>query len=528
MADKPGLKAVDMFDAVREGRIKAIWIMATNPAVSMPEADRVVAALKQCDFVVVSDNTRATDTARLAHVLLPAAAWGEKDGTVTNSERRISRQRAFLPLPGEVRPDWWIMNEIAQHMGYAKAFGYASVAAIFQEHAALSAFENAAAGVEGCRDFNLSGLAHLDMAAYDALQPVQWPVLADGKGTPRLFANGRYFRPGGKARMLALSPRAPARPTNALQPFVFNTGRIRDQWHTMTRTGKTPKLFAHIAEPYIEMHPADVRRTQVQPGALARVRNGRGTMLVRVVEHDGQRPGSVFSPIHWSAQNASSARVDALVYAITDEISGQPEFKHTAVAVEPYAASWYGFVISRQTIPSPQSEYWARIRGKASWRYELAGIAGGCASGDTDAQNWPDRLREIFKQEGDWVEMKDCSINRYRAALIHAGRVEMLCFFDRDFAALPPRHWLEGLFEKEGLNDAERSALLVGRPSQAVPDCGAIVCACFGVGQNDLKKAIAAGATSVEALGIQLKAGTNCGSCIPELKALLAAETSAG
>src|SRR3990170_532373 len=124
MPTRPGLKAVDMFEAVRDGRIKAIWIMATNPVVSMPDADSVRDALKQCPFVVVSDAIRDTDTARLAHVLLPAAAWGEKDGTVTNSERRISRQRAFLPAAGEARPDWWIITQVAQRMGFAAAFAY--------------------------------------------------------------------------------------------------------------------------------------------------------------------------------------------------------------------------------------------------------------------------------------------------------------------------------------------------------------------------------------------------------------------
>jgi assimilatory nitrate reductase catalytic subunit len=517
IAQRPGLKAVELFDGVREGRIKALWIMATNPAVSMPEADRVVAALKNCEFVVVSDNTRHSETARLAHVLLPAAAWGEKDGTVTNSERRISRQRAFLAPPGEARPDWWIVTEVARRMGHADAFAYAGPADIFREHAALSAFQN-----EGRRDFNLAGLTGLDAAGYDALTPVQWPVNADGTGTPRLFGQGRYFTASGRARMLARPPRGPATPVDASQPFIFNTGRIRDQWHSMSRTGKTARLLAHIAEPYVEMHPADVRRAEVRPGAIARIRNGRGEMLARVVESPEQRPGSVFAPIHWNGETSAKARVDALVYAVTDAISGQPEFKHAPVAVEPYAATWYGFVMARAPVACIASGdwkngYWTQVRAKACWRHELAGIAGGCEG----SGSWQAQLHEDFGQAGDWIEMKDCGANRYRAAVIRAGRVEMVCFFDRDFAALPPRHWLEALFEKDRLSDAERSALLLGRPSQSVPDAGRIVCACFGVGENDLSQAIAQGVNSVEALGIRLKAGSNCGSCIPELKKLL-------
>ncbi len=510
IAHRPGLKAVELFEAARAGRVKAIWIMATNPAVSLPEADRVVAALKHCEFVVVSDNTRHTDTARLAHVLLPAAAWGEKDGTVTNSERRVSRQRPFLPTPGEARPDWWIVNEVARRMGYAEAFAFAGPVDIFREHAALSGFENG-----GSRDFDLSALAGLSLEAYDALEPVQWPIRANGQGTPRLFGQGRYFTGNGRARLIARAPRGPATPTNATQPFIFNTGRIRDQWHTMSRSGKTAKLLAHIDEPYIEMHPADVRRAQVQPGALARVRNGRGEMLARVVESAEQRPGSVFAPIHWSGRNSARARAGALVYAVTDAISGQPEFKHAPVAVEPYAATWHGFAMTRAPIACDQAGYWTRVRAKACWRHELAGTESDCG--------WPRRLREQFGADGDWIEMKDCGVSRYRAALLRDGRIEMVCFFDRDFAALPPRHWLEGLFEKDGLNDAERSALLLGRPSRDVPDTGRIVCACFGVGENDLKQAIAQGVNSVEELGIRLQAGGNCGSCIPELKKLLAA-----
>ncbi len=511
---RPGLKAVEMFDAVRDGRIKAIWIMATNPAVSLPEADRAVAALKQCEFVVVSDNTRHTDTAKLAHVLLPAAAWGEKDGTVTNSERRISRQRAFLPSPGEAQPDWWIVNEVARRMGHARAFVFESAADIFREHAALSVFENVD-GSSGYRDFNLAGLTHLDTIGYDAMQPVQWPVALGGQGTPRLFGQGRYFTASSRARLIARPPRGPATPVNASQPFLFNTGRVRDQWHTMSRSGKTARLLSHIAEPYVEMHPADIARAGVIPGSLARVRNGRGDMLARVVESAEQRPGSVFAPIHWNGQNSAKARVDALVHAVTDEISGQPEFKHAPVAVEPYAASWHGFVLAREHIACQAAEYWTRIRGKACWRHELAGAERECL--------WPRQLRERFGPDGDWIELRDCAANRYRMALLRAGRVEVVAFFDRDFAALPPRHWLEGLFEKDALNDAERTALLMGQPSRDVPDAGRIVCACFGVGENDLHQAIAQGANSVEALGIQLKAGSNCGSCIPELKKLLAA-----
>ena len=520
LAGKPGLKAVELFRAVAEGRIKALWVMATNPAVSLPEADAVVAALKACEFLVVSDVTAGTDTAVHAHVRLPAAAWGEKDGSVTNSERRISRQRAFLPLPGEAKPDWWIVAEVARRMGFGAAFDYAGPADIFREHAALSAFENG-----GRRDFDLGGLlpapphAFLQRgawAAYDTLAPMQWPITADG-GTARLFADGRFFTPSGKARMVAVPPRPPVHPVTARHPFLLNTGRVRDQWHTMTRTGLVPRLLAHVAEPFLAMHPDDARRVGISAGDLVRVANERGALCLRLVESPDQAPGQVFAPIHWNDRVSARARVGTLVAAEVDPVSGQPEFKQTPVAVTAFPAGWHGFVLSREVVSGlgeADAGYWTRVRAPACWRLELAG------SGDTPS---PARLRERFGAEGDWLELRDSARGRYRAALLRDGRLEALGFFERSPRALPARTWLQSLFEHECLDRDARLALLSGGPGPVVADEGPVVCACFGVGQKTLKKAIAAGAASVEALGLSLKAGTHCGSCLPELKALLAA-----
>ncbi len=534
LARAPGLKAVDLFAAVGAGRIKALWIMATNPVVSLPEADTVQAAIAACEFVVVSDVTADTDTAALADVLLPAAAWGEKDGTVTNSERRISRQRAFLPLPGEAKPDWWIVAEVGKRMGYGAAFDFAGPAAIFREHAALSGFENTplpnpspACGRGARRDFDISALLPSPAsgggaggegqsaqfaAAYDVLQPVQWPVRGR-TGTSRLFADGRFYTPSGKARMLAAPPRGPARPPDGERPYVLNTGRIRDQWHSMTRTGKTARLLAHIDEPCLAVHPADLARSGLRAGSLARVSNEHGELLARVVESRAQTPGQVFAPIHWNNRFSGRARVGVLVNAITDPVSGQPEFKQTPVALEAYAAAWHGFVLSRTPLAAPDSGYWTRVRAKACWRLELAGME--------TSVSWPETLRDRFGAAGDWIELRDPAAGRYRAALLRDGRLEMACFFDAASAALPPRHWLEDLFTKAGLEREERIALLAGRPATAADD-GAIVCACFGVGEKALRRAIAEGADSLEALGLRLKAGGNCGSCVPEIKALLA------
>ena len=205
IATHEGLKAVQMFEAIARGEIKALWVIGTNPAVSLPDADAARAALKKLELFVVSENVRSNDTVNAgAHVLLPAQAWGEKSGTVTNSERRISRQRAFLDPPGEAKPDWWIVSEVAKRLGFGAAFDFNSVADVFREHAALSAFENA-----GGRDFDIGALKSLSDEAFDALAPVQWPTRIDSSQPQRrFFADGGFFTNDFKARFVA--PEIPA------------------------------------------------------------------------------------------------------------------------------------------------------------------------------------------------------------------------------------------------------------------------------------------------------------------------------
>src|SRR6188768_2763570 len=270
VATREGLKAVQLFEAIARGKIKALWVMATNPAVSLPHARKVREALGRLELFVLSENVTANDTvAAGAHILLPAAAWGEKDGTVTNSERRISRQRAFLPPPGEAKPDWWMVTQVARRMGFSSAFPYRSAADIFREHAALSAFEN-----DGFRDFDLGGLATIDDDAFAALDPVQWPLRAGeprSKRQPerRFFAEGGFYTPDRKARFVAPEPPAPSVATGKDFPFRLNTGRVRDQWHTMTRSGLSPRLGAHAPEPFVEVHAADAAARKLVDGAFA-------------------------------------------------------------------------------------------------------------------------------------------------------------------------------------------------------------------------------------------------------------------
>ena len=367
IAQKPGLKAVEMFEAVQAGRIKALWIMATNPLVSLPDSDRMREALAACPFVVVSDCVASNDTLRYADVAWPATGWGEKDGTVTNSERRISRQRRFLPAPGQARDDWRIVAGVAQAMGFA-GFDFADAAAVFREHAALSGFEN-----EGERAFDISGLADLSDAQYDALAPVQWPLRRGEDATARLFGDGRFFTPDGRARFVAVTPRAPRGRTTPARPLMLNTGRVRDHWHTMTRTGRSARLSAHIFEPYVEIHPEDARRAKLEDGKLARLTSAQGAMTARVRLAPQQRRGCVFAPMHWSDENGAGARVNALVAPHVDPISGQPESKQTPVSVEPYPVAYVALAMSREKLAPPLADHWVAGRTRGGWRLELAG-----------------------------------------------------------------------------------------------------------------------------------------------------------
>jgi assimilatory nitrate reductase catalytic subunit len=220
MAEREGLKAVQMFEAVARGEIKALWVAGTNPAASLPNADAVRESLRKLELLVVSDNVRANDTIESgAHILLPALAWGEKSGTVTNSERRILRQRPFLPAPGKARADWAIFADVARRMGFA-AFDFHSVADVFREHAALSTFEN-----DGCRDFDIGALAELSDDAYDRLEPTLWPIRArDTKSQSRFFEHGGFFTSDRRARIVAAATPALATQVSSEFPLRLNTG----------------------------------------------------------------------------------------------------------------------------------------------------------------------------------------------------------------------------------------------------------------------------------------------------------------
>lgn len=516
IAHEPGLKAVDLFEAVHDGRIKALWVMATNPVVSLPDADRVREALDRCELLVVSDLFADTDTAAAAQVVLPALGWGEKDGTVTNSERCLSRQKAFLPPPGAAKPDWWAVCEVARRLGF-EGFDYQGPHQIFDEHARLSAWRNDQHGVQ--RAFHIGGLAGLDTDAYDRLRPCQWPVLRRGDSTPRLFHDRRFFHADARARLVPTPPRAPANAPDDEFPLVLNTGRIRDQWHTMTRTGRASRLANHLPEPFVEMHPYEAMLCGVQDGTLVRVASRWGAMVARLRCTADQPRRTLFVPIHWNDLNASDARVGALVNPVVDPLSGEPEFKHTPALVSPFPVDWHAVVFSRSPLQFTKADapaYWVRIQGDGFLRYELAGR--GLIE---DPQQWSRALLGVG-QPSIWLDVHQDGTQDYCAAALDADRL-LACVYLSPRADLPSRSWLGRLFEKQALSEADVVGLKLGRSVDPADDAGATVCSCFSVGRNTILDAIRDnGLTSVEEVGRCVRAGTNCGSCQPEIRALIA------
>ncbi|SEG27350.1 molybdopterin oxidoreductase family protein [Vibrio hangzhouensis] len=375
LATKPGLKAIDLFDAMEEGKIKAIWVMATNPMVSLPNSDKIRSALEKCPFVVVSDCIKNTETAKLADVVLPAQGWSEKSGTVTNSERRISRQRRILPSPGMAKPDWWIVSQVAQKMGYEEAFQYLHEGQIFNEYARMTTLDNED-GKQ--RDLCLIGMTKLDDKGYSALTPQQWPVdtLQSDLSHRRLFSDGRFYTDSTKAQFIATKYQPPLLTPCEQTPILLNSGRTRDQWHTMSRTGLSPQLGTHTPEPYVSVHPATAEQVGLEQGAIAQISRNTTSIQMRVHIDSGIEPGQAFVPIHWNGATASNAKACSLISAYTDPLSGQPEFKQTPVSISPWSKRSEALVISHHPINFDGIDYWVQQKLEAGYLYRLASKSG--------------------------------------------------------------------------------------------------------------------------------------------------------
>jgi len=507
MATENGLKAVDLFQAVEEGKVKVVWIMSTNPMVSLPDTAQVRRALEKCELVIVSDCKAHTDTTAMADVLFPATGWSEKDGTVTNSERRISRQRGLLPAPGEAKHDWWAICEVAKRMGFQSAFSYRNVHEIFSEHAALSAFEN-----NGKRDFDIGHFSQITKADYDALIPVQWPVpKGQPEGTKRMFEDGRFFTPDKRARFVPIVPALPVHVATQEWPFILNTGRVRDQWHTMTRTGDATLLSKHTDQPYVEIHPRDARQLGIEDKTLVRLTSPYGEVLLKAKISRAVSPGNVFTPIHWTQQFSNAAVVSNLIPQVVDPLSGQPESKHAQVKLEAVKNVSYGVVLSATPLEALDFTYWCYVPSEHGYHYEVVWPIGESVAS----------MQSLFKipaqAKMEWLEYINPKTQQIRLALIDNQKLTAAVYFHPKPDAISC-DWLVSKFaENAVLSELDRMAILVGSPAN-VEDKGTIVCSCFQIGSKQIEKAVAGGVCSVEGLGAQLKCGTNCGSCLPELK----------
>lgn len=323
ISEKPGLTATEMFDGLESGTLKAIWVICTNPAVSLPNANLTERALKKARFVVVQDISNRSDTVAYADAVLPAAGWLEKQGTMTNSERRVSYLPKVVNAPGEALPDAEILCRFAEKMGWGDSFDYSDESGIFDEHVRLTA---------GTR-IDMSGMS------YDRLktQSIQWPCPEETHpGTPRLFEDGQFATEDGKAQVYGIKPAMRSEVTSETYPFILTTGRIRDQWHTMTRTGKVSRLRQHIDTPYLEIHPQDARQLELIDGTMALIENNRGAVEARVQVSSRIKQGCVFLPMHWGKQlDHTRGRANNLTSDRVDPVSKEPDFKFAAVSVRP-------------------------------------------------------------------------------------------------------------------------------------------------------------------------------------------------
>jgi assimilatory nitrate reductase catalytic subunit len=516
----PGLTAVELFEAVHCGEIKALWIACTNPAQSLPDLTRVHEALAKCPFVVVQEVSADTETAAFADLLLPAAGWGEKEGTVTNSERRISRVRAAVPAPGEARADWMIAVDFARRLegrlpaGRASLFPYENAEQIFNEHRASTVG----------RDLDIGGLSY---ELLDAAGPQQWP-LRDGAtvGTARLYVDGAYPTGSGRARFIEAQHRPPAEATDPRHPLHLNTGRLRDQWHGMSRTGLVSRLHAHAPEPAIEMNARDMERRGIAEGDLVRVRGKRGALLLRAAASATLRPAQTWVPMHWGGRYMGGPGINGLTLPATDPVSRQPELKHAAVQVEKFATGWHLVAMRRDDqggLHSALQPWLARfdhatltLAGRESTVVVLRAW-GAAGSPLPDAEILAELAAAMGLDGPQALSFSDARRGIAKRALIEGNRLAgaLLCKETR------ATEWMLDLIVRGGGTSELRKWLfapLATAPASG-PARGRIVCNCFDVSEHEIRADFQAGHDLIS-LQKERRCGTSCGSCIPELHRL--------
>ncbi|MCB1666539.1 MAG: molybdopterin-dependent oxidoreductase [Pseudomonadales bacterium] len=502
----PGLRLHELAPAIASGRVKALWIMGSNPVLSVPGADAMRSALQECELLVASDCFADTETVALAHIRLPAAAWGERQGTVTNGERRLSRQAALIPVPGEARADWWMLCAIARRLGFSHGFDYAGPDAIFAEHAALSAWEN-----DGSRSFNLGTLAGMSADEYAAMPSRQWPVSAQ-----RPFADGRFPTADGRAHMQAVRVTAPVPPEHYDTAFQLLVTRLRDPWLGMSRTENAPRLFANAGQPELLLNPRDARSLGIEEGDLVRLytrstAHERSTLLLRAAFDKGLRDGDLNLPMHWPARLCPQGGVNTLSGADAEPISGAMNGKRLHAGLMPVPVARWISLVSRQALTSLPFAYWSRTPVTAGQRYTLAILA-------HEAQHWQPWLETLT---AGFADLHTHTENGNTHMFCSNGdRIDLALFSSDRHQKLPDDTWLSALLKRRPGPDT--TALLHNVPATS-REGAHIVCHCYQVSEQRILVAIADGNTDLESLGRTLRCGSNCGSCIPELLRLISA-----
>jgi len=514
----PGLTATELFDALESGKVKAVWIACTNPIVSMPDAKRVEAALKKAELVMVSDAYHPTDTTRFAHILFPAAGWAEKEGTMTNSERSITHLQQALPAAGVSRPDWKIAADFGLKLGkfldkdWNAAFCFENTEAVFNEHRGLT---------KG-KDIDITGLSY---ALLDNEGAQQWPFPEGSEvgETKRLYENGVFETANGLGHFIDVSYRPVAEPTDAEYPISLTTGRIRDQWHTMTKTGNVPSLMQHVSIPQLQIHPDDAKARGIDEECLVSVLSRRGRVIAPVQINSDVRIGLVFLPMHWGEMTASAGRANNVTQPVIDPISKEPEFKHSAVEISVFESAWRGMMLmagekralGREMIKG----YTYGVVGCAGTDHPVTSIDLACTQALQDSQY--KRLDQMLEQ-GKSFETLTYSDRKHginRKAWLDDGRLVAVRWVGGD---IHEAKWLRKLMlEGRDVGELRPYLLAPGGPVDKQDTKGKIVCACNNVGELDLKAAITNGSDSLDKLKSCTMAGTGCGSCVPEMKRLL-------
>ncbi|MBW8315454.1 MAG: molybdopterin-dependent oxidoreductase, partial [Hydrogenophaga sp.] len=542
---KPGKTAVEMFQAAADGEIKALWIACTNPAQSMPDQATVRRALERAEFVVVQEAYASAATCDYADLLLPATTWGEKDGTVTNSERRISRVRAAVPAPGEARHDWRTVVDFAQRLestlrpGQPTLFPYPDAESIWLEH------RESTRG----RDLDITGLS---WPMLDAQGPQQWPLReGETQGKVRLYADGIFPTADGKARFAALPWQPLAEPRDSRYPFSLTTGRLRDQWHGMTRTGTLGRLFGHVAEPAVQLHPQDMERRGLKDGDLVHVTSKRGSIVVPLEASKEIGLSQAFIAMHWGAEYLSGrgshgeplAGVNALTTSAYCPTSKQPELKHAAVKILKAELAWNLLAVAwlpADRALSAQAELRAlmtsfEFASCVPFGRERTGVLFRAAAHEAPDVATVERIESLLGLGGtDALRYVDKRLGQRRTARLlrteGATRLEGFVLAG-DVRA---EAWIKPLLQDELPAEAYGRLLLMpgAKAPVAVVARGKQVCTCFNVSEDDIGAQLQTSRGNddqrLAALQSGLKCGTNCGSCIPELRRLVRAHPASG